>query len=162
MLYLLDADTVIRADKPIYPPKRFPKFWEWLQQCGEEGTVKIPAEQYKEITDGTGFLVDWLNEEEVRAALKFAEEADPALVAQITSDGYAPDLTDVELAKIGCDPFLVSYAFADTDNRRVVTFETSATSKQRANRKLPDVCTDFGVTPITLYDLIDELDFHHG
>jgi hypothetical protein len=153
---------MIRADKPIYPPKRFPKFWEWLHQCGDAGSVKIPEEQYKEITDGTGPLVDWLKDEDVRNALKFSEEADPAVVAMITSGGYAEDLNDVELEKIGCDPFIVSYAFAAKNDRCVVTFETSATSKQRANRKLPDVCNDFGVKSITLYDMIEALDFHHG
>jgi hypothetical protein len=30
VLYLLDADTLIRADRTYYPLQRFPVFWQWL------------------------------------------------------------------------------------------------------------------------------------
>jgi hypothetical protein len=158
VLYLLDADTVIRADSTYYPLKRFPVFWG-LRHNGSAGILKIPMEQFEEIVAGTSALVDWLNEQENSEALLFAEEADPELVAAVTADGYAPDLNEAELVTVGRDPFLIAYGFAAESERCVVSFETSAPSKIRANRKVPDVCESLGVKCVTLFDVIKELDF---
>jgi hypothetical protein len=79
--------------------------------------------------------------------------------AAVTADGYAPDLNDAELVAVGRDPFLIAYAFADASERYVVSFENSAPTKQRANRKVPDVCKDLGVECVTLFELIKRLDF---
>lgn len=159
MVYLFDADTLIRADNTFYPLNRFPVFWEWLHHNGEKGHIKIPIEQYEEIVAGNGDLVDWLNSEEVKEALIFEEEADPALVAEVTEKGYAPDLDEAELEKVGRDPFLISYGYAETDERFIVTFEVSAPSKKRANRKIPDICDDLGIKCGTLFEVIEILDF---
>jgi Domain of unknown function (DUF4411) len=105
VLYLLDADTVIRADSTYYPLKRFPVFWQWLRHNGSAGIIKIPMEQFEEIVAGTGALVDWLEDQANGEALLFAEEADPDLVAAVTADGYAPDLNEAELVAVGL-PFL--------------------------------------------------------
>jgi|SRR6185312_6623484 len=159
MIYLLDADTLIRADSTYYPLNRFPVFWQWLQYNGEIGNVKIPSEQFEEIVVGNGDLVDWLNEQENKDALLFGEEVDQALVAHVTTNGYAPDLNDAELVTVGRDPFLIAYGLVDPNERYVISFETSAPSKRRANKKVPDVCAALGVKCATLFNLIDELDF---
>lgn len=158
MLYLFDADTLITGDRKAYPLGRFPIFWEWLRYQGTEDNVKIPLEQFEEVIAGRGDLVDWLRLEETRDALLFAEEADPARVAEITLNGYG-NLNEDEIEQVGQDPFLISYAAADLGRRTVVTFEVSAPRKQRANRKIPDVCQTFGVPSCTLYDVIEALDF---
>ena len=85
--------------------------------------------------------------------------ADPGLVTEVTERGYALDLDEAEQEKIGRDPFLIAYAYAATEERLVVTFEVSAPKKQRANRKIPDVCRELGVSCVTLFDLIEALDF---
>lgn len=90
------------------------------------------------------------------------EEVAVELVGRVTEQGYANDLTDVEIEKIERDPFLVAYALVDRHNRSVVTTEHSSPKKQRANRKLPDVCIDFNVGCINTFALIQELDFHTG
>jgi hypothetical protein len=84
----------------------------------------------------------------------------------VTERGYADDLKDDEIEKIGRDPFLVAYALADvqnrcvvTQNRCVVTNEQSRPSRIRANRHLPDVSREFKVLPKNTFDLIKELDF---
>ena len=150
VLYLLDAD---------YPLKRFQVFWDWLRHNGAAGLVKIPLEQYDEVVVGKGELVDWLQDENTKAALLFDEKADPALVTEVTEKGYAIDLDEAEQEKIGRDPFLIAYTYAAPEERLVVTFEVSAPKKQRANRKIPDVCKDLGVRYGTLFDLIEALDF---
>ena len=159
MLYLLDADTLIRADNTYYPLKRFPVFWEWLRHNGAAGLVKIPIEQFEEVTTGKGGLVDWLKDSETKAALILDAEADPTVVSTVIVQGYASDLNDTEIEKIGRDPFLIAYGLVDATQRTVVTFEVSAPRKQRANRKVPDVCSDLGVPSATLFDVIEALDF---
>ena len=158
MLYLLDADTLITGDRRAYPLRRFPVFWEWLRHQGTIGNVKIPLEQYEEVTSGRGELVEWLCAAESRTALVLEEELDPALVADTTFGGYgALDENGIEL--VGRDPFLISYARVAATERTVVTFEVSKPGKQGANRKVPDVCRDFGVPCCSLFDMIEVLDF---
>jgi hypothetical protein len=45
-------------------------------------------------------------------------------VNHVIEKGYAPDLNDVEIVKVGKDPFLIAAAFAGPD-RVVVTREVS-------------------------------------
>ncbi|HEX8513011.1 MAG TPA: DUF4411 family protein [Allosphingosinicella sp.] len=158
MLYLLDADTLIRGDRDFYPLRRFPVFWRWLTHQGASERVKIPVEQYEEITVGRGELVEWLCTEEVREALVLREEADPALVARVTLEGYG-NLNEDEIEIVGRDPFLISYALSSPANRCVVTFEVSAPNQRRGKRKIPDVCGVFGVQSCNLYGMMDALDF---
>ena len=104
-------------------------------------------------------MVDWLNTDENKNALLFAEQVDPDLVAAVTATGYAPDLDAAELVTVGRDPFLIAYAMAAPADRCVISFEVSSPSKTRANRKVPDVCNSVGVRCATLFELIKELDF---
>lgn len=159
MLYLLDADTLIRADRDAYPINRFPLLWEWLLFQGHERRVKIPVEQYEEIVAGRGDLVEWLCIPEHRKALMLEDEVDIMTVQLVLSEGYAPDLNEVEIDRIGRDPFLVAHGMAAPGERTVVTFEVAAPSKQRANRKVPDVCALFGVPCINIFELIRSLNF---
>lgn len=159
MIYLLDADTLIRADSTYYPLRRFPIFWSWLLHNAAAGHIKVPLEQYEEVVTGTGELVDWLKNADTKEALVLDEEADPALVAEVTAKGYAADLDEAEQEKVGRDPFLIAYGYAAVGERSIVTFEVSAPSRQRANRKVPDVCDELGVDRGTLFDVIEALDF---
>ena len=159
MLYLLDADTLITGDRGAYPLARFPVFWQWLAHQGATGRVKVAVEQFEEVTAGRGDLVDWLKDAPVKAALLLDEEADPSVVAQVVAQGYAPDLDEQEVEQLGRDPFLIAHALREPGRRTVVTFEVSKPSKQRANRKVPDVCRAVGVPCCDLYRLIRDLDF---
>lgn len=158
MLYLLDADTLIRADNTFYRLNRVPQFWEWLEHQGALGNVKIPVEQFEEITVGKGKLVDWLKDEGRKAALLLEEEADQPLVAEVTLKGYG-DLDENGIEKVGRDPFLISYAYAAKAERCVATFEVSKPGNKGKNRKIPNVCDDLGVKWCTLFDVIEALDF---
>lgn len=158
MLYLLDADSIIRGDRDFYPLQRFAVFWRWLAHQGQLGNVKIPLEQFEEVIAGKGALVDWLNEQEVKAALLLAEEASPEYVSYVTVQGYG-DLNEDEIELVGRDPFLIAYAAADIANRTVVTFEVAAPGQKRGKRKIPDVCNQFEIKSCNLYAMINALDF---
>ena len=159
MLYLLDANVLIDAERDYYPLDRVPQFWAWLVTRGAEGLIRIPVETLEEISIGTDALAAWAKSNVVISALRFDEEVDPALVSRVVSVGYASDLTDEEIDRVGRDPFLVAHALVAPTARVVVTTERSAPSKQRANRKLPDVCAGFGVSTNTTFGLIRLLDF---
>jgi hypothetical protein len=161
MLYLLDANVLIRASQDYYAIDSVPEFWEWLSYMAEQGYVKIPKEVFVEITEGpTGDdpLYKWLNEDGVKKCLLLDEAADVANVRQVIHEGYATDLNDAELIEIGQDPFLIAYA-RQGEGRRVVTVEVSAPSKRRHNKKIPNVCDHFQVAWCTPFVFFRELGF---
>jgi hypothetical protein len=159
VLYLLDANVLIDADRDYYPLDRVPEFWEWLLFQAKLGNIKVCIEVYEEVTAGTGDLVDWMNKHEVKTVLQLAEETDPALVKQVVEKGYAADLTDEEIISVGRDPFLIAHALKSPEDRRVVTTERSAPSRKRQNRKVPDVSKGLGVQPRDTFQLLRELNF---
>lgn len=159
MLYLLDANVLIDADRDFYSIERVPEFWEWLQHHGELGHAKVGIEIYEELTGGRGSLPEWLKTSVVRRALLLDEESDPGLVNQVVSVGYAPDLTDIEVMDIGRDPFLIAHAMTAPESRCVVTTEASAPSKTRQNRRIPDVCRDFNVQCYNGFSFFRALNF---
>ena len=136
---------------------------DWLVEMGELGRVKIPLEIYEEIVlpppppSRPDVLVDWLTNH--RDALLLEEQVQENLVGDVTERGYADDLTDDEIEKIGRDPFLIAYALVDVQNRFVVTNERPRPGRTRANRHLPDVSREFNVLCINTFDMIRELDF---
>lgn len=168
MLYLLDANTLIDAKRDYYPVERVPEFWEWLVFCGIQGNIKIPIEVYEEFSDTKDKdgqkdeLAIWSEQPEVKEALLLNEEAEQDLVARITYGGYVANPSDDEIIKIGRDPFLLSYALKDLENRCVVSTEVSKPKKIGANRKVPDVCNDFKIRCINNFQMLRELNFSTG
>lgn len=159
MLYFLDANVLIDANRDYYAVERVPEFWGWLLHHGEQENVKVPMEVYEEIREGNDDLATWTKSEEFQQHLLFGEEVDPELVARVIDEGYAPDLTDDQVEELGRDPFLIAYALVDRDNRCVVTTERSKPGRERQRRHIPDVCTDLGITPRNSFEFTRELDF---
>lgn len=158
MLYLLDANTLIDAHEYYYGIDQVPQFWDWISVQSDAGVIKMPFEIHDEIATSSGPLSDWINSAVIKKALILDEDVDANLLNHVLIKGYAPDLNDSELEKIGRDPFLVAYALAGKD-RVVVTKEVSKPSKQRANRKVPDICNDVGIQWMTDFTLYKSLGF---
>ena len=159
MLFLLDANVLIDANRDYYPIERVPEFWAWLVHMGKSDQAKIPMEVYEEIKDGKDHLATWAKDGNVEGDLLFGEDVDVTRVSTVIDEGYAPDLTDDEVEKIGRDPFLIAYALAEVGQRCVVTTEVSKPGRQRANRHVPDVCNDFGVPWCDTFAFVRALDF---
>lgn len=159
MIYLLDANVLIDANRDYYPIASVPEFWEWLVCKGNEGHVKIPIEVYEEIKEGTDGLAIWAKRDETETALLFDEQVDVSLVSRVTDEGYADDLTEDEVEEIGRDPFLIAYALASIRDRYIVTTEVSKPSRQRANRHVPDVCDDFGISHCNTFKFVKDMRF---
>ena len=160
MLYLLDANVLIDANRDYYPIRRVPEFWEWLLDRADKQKTKVPLEICEEILKGKkDDLTRWVKAN--KATLVLAENVDRGLVAHVTEVGYAPDLNDEEIEKVGRDPFLIAYVLHDSSQRLVVTTEGSRPKRRRANRHIPDVCRDLGILDHTRtpFEFIQELDF---
>src|ERR1700694_414887 len=131
MLYLLDANVLITASNSYYPIDQVPEFWSWLQHQATSGHVKFPLEVMEEVRVGrrdNDPLLDWISQDDTADALLLEEAVDAALVQQVVLIGYAGDLTDDEVEKIGRDPFLIAYALSNPADRCVVTTEVSRPS----------------------------------
>jgi hypothetical protein len=157
-LYVLDANVLIRAHADYYPIDRIGPFWEWLLAMAQANRVKVPREIYDEVARSPDILGQWLRQAAVREAIILAEPTNGALVAEVVAKGYAPDINDIEMETIGRDPFLDAAAMGAGD-RVVVSREVSSPKKQRANRKVPDVCGTMGVVCIDDFELWRVLDF---
>ncbi len=160
MIHLLDANTLIDASRDYYPFDIVPEFWEWLANLGEVGEAKLPIEIYEELKVGNDALADWIKSGDVKEALLFEAEADPILVSQVLERGYAENLTDIEIEKIGRDPFLISYALANPSEYTIVTTEVSRPKAQRANRRIPDICDDLGITTMNTFRFVRSMNFN--
>ena len=161
MLYLLDANVIITAKDSYYAIDQVPEFWSWLVHQAAQNRLKMPLEILEEVSAGpdkTDAFYIWRKDKATAEALLLAEEPGPEILQQVINEGYADDLTDDELITIGRDPFLVAYALNGPE-RTVVTTEVSAPSKQRHNRKVPDVCAQFNVPCINTFQLTRALGF---
>ncbi len=159
MLYLLDSNVLIDASRDYYPLDRVQPFWSWLIEMGDRGLIKIPFEIVREISQGTDLLAQWIKKDEIKRALQLVEEFDGLILQRVLNEGYSHDLNDVEIQMVGQDPYLMAYALADRENRCVVTTESSKPSRQRANKKIPDVCKSLEIRCINTYIMIRDLDF---
>ena len=157
VLYLLDANVLIDANRDYYPIARVPEFWDWLIHVAGRSQVKVPLEIYEELMVKDDALTHWLKNHQQQVLLD--EDVRRELVAHVTANGYAEDLDDEEIVKIGRDPFLIAYALADSSSRSVVTTETSRPKRLRANRHLPDVCDNFHVLHCDTFEFLRTLNF---
>ena len=159
LIYLLDANVLIDANRDYYPIERIPEFWEWLEHMGNTGQVKIPIEIYEEIKDGKDTLANWVKKQEVKSALLFDEDAEVSFVSDVIDIGYANDLADDEIEKLGRDPFLIAYALKVKHNRCVVTTEVSKPKRLRANKHVPNVCDILGISWCGTFEFLRVLNF---
>ena len=162
MLYLLDANVFIDAERNYYSLNRVPEFWDWLIHMADIGKIKTPQDIFDEVTAGKiergrDALVDWMKEN--KNVLLLDEISPFEMISKVLERGYASDLNDEEIEKIGRDPFLIAHALSDVEYRCVVTTEQSKPRRIRANRHIPDVCDDLGVACVNTFELIRRLNF---
>ncbi len=172
MLYLLDANVLIDANRDYYPIERIPEFWEWLDDLANNQKTKTPFEMYGEVMKGRRSkakgidgetierkkdeLTDWLGKRKGEMVLD--ENVNIELINRVMIC-YGSDLNDEDIRKIGRDPFLIAYALQDPEKRVVVTTEVSKPSRIGANRHIPDVCKDLKVRCCNTFQFIRELNF---
>ncbi len=153
-MFLLDANVLICCFHDYYPIDRVPEYWEWLAFQGEVGVVKIPAAIWDEAQEQENQLAQWLRDNR-DSLLLLSDNVDLRLPEVLAV--YGERLTEVELERLGADPFLIAAALQLAAT--VVTKEGSKPTAQRANRRIPDICSELGVNCITDHLMIRQLDF---
>ena len=165
MLYILDANVLIRAHADYYALDRVPQFWSWLLHHAQAGAVKMPVEIFEEVAGGgqpraDDLLLPFLRRPDVKRALLMGEEPRPDLVTAVLTNAYGGPLpTEADLETMGQDPFLVAYALVDPAQRCVVTCEVSKPGRRGPRRKVPDACGDVGVRAQTPFEFFRALNF---
>lgn len=145
-MHLFDADSLMLANRHDFPLNKDPgTFWDFLEERGGRGEIRIPEAVFDEIKHGDDDLWSWLYD---RRDIFFIPTRDCLSVLPIVLDAYGP-LSDVDLEALNgkADPFLIAHATAL--NATVVTNEFShphATSP--LNKKIPDICGFLGVSCI--------------
>jgi hypothetical protein len=153
-VFLLDANVLICCFHDYYPIDRIPEYWDWLAFQGEIGIVKIPPAIWDEAQEQENQLAQWLRDSR-DSLLLVGENLDLRLPEVLAA--YGGTLTEVELERLGADPFLIAAALQL--GATVVTKEGSKPTAQRANRRIPDICNDLRITCITDHMMIRQLDF---
>jgi Domain of unknown function (DUF4411) len=159
VLYLLDANVLIRAHEDYYGLDQVPQFWEWLIRHATAGDVKMPFEIHDEIAAGRGPLPVWIRQQHVKDALILDEQPQADLLDQVMNQYGPKPFLDSDLEKMGRDPILIAYALASAADRVIVTKEVSAPAKKGANRKIPDVCNSLGIKPVKDFHFFRTLGF---
>jgi len=52
LIYLLDANVLIDAERDYYTMERVPEFWDWLLHLADSGQAKLPIEVFEELSRG--------------------------------------------------------------------------------------------------------------
>ncbi len=94
MLYLLDANVLIRAHQDYYPLDRLRGFWDWIRGQAEAGNVKMPFEMHQEVVAGTDELATWIGQPDVYDALRLDDEVDENILQRVLDHGYGTKLPD--------------------------------------------------------------------
>ncbi|NQV46839.1 MAG: DUF4411 family protein [Rhodospirillaceae bacterium] len=166
-MYLLDADTLIKAMKTYYQLNRVRQFWEWLAYQAEIGEVRMPIETWVKVGDKTldqrDNLALWAIEHKDNLVIqdRSYDERFPEVLAMYQWPDGRP-MTEANLETIGDDYQLIACAIHNSAT--VITGEVSAGSIG-PNRKVPNVCDDLGIDWTNLDGsvgkpgLVDILDF---
>lgn len=157
MLYLIDASSLITVYYTYYSPDMVPEFWLWLEFQARKGICKIPPMIFAEIKPKDEYFKDWLTRNENNLVLVQDEETE--LVRRVMTVGYGENLADVDLERIGKDPFLIASALKNPKRRSVVTEEVSRPNAEGSNRKIPDICKDLEIRCINILRFVKTLNF---
>jgi len=160
MVYVIDANVLIDANRDYYPRERVPEFWNWLLELCRIGDALVPKEINDEVVPPghkDDDLIEWMKKN--RADIVLAESALPSTVDRVIRDGYRLNATSTDLEAMGSDPALIAYALGHSPSRAVVTTERPKPGLKGRNRKVPDVCRDIGVECVYTYEFIRRLDF---
>jgi len=164
VIYLLDADVLINAERDYYPRERVPEFWDWLLHQAERGAIrtlrritsKLKQQPTKDRPEDP--LSEWIRAHEGSWVI---EPPDRTAVLRVWTRGYQQGASALDLPNVDDDAFLVAAALTDPAERIVVTMEKRST-KKGLNRRIPQVCGIVGVKCIDTFEFIRELDFRTG
>ena len=163
---------LITLSKGYYSFDRVPEFWTWLEHMATQGRIRIPREIFEEVAPPNQRLKDrdqvsqWLID---RKSIFLLDEYDNSSLSKVY-ERYCMEkksgkwqlgksLSVSEHAEIAKDPFLICAALSGGADYVVVTMEVSKPGKERANRKIPDVCKELDIQCMGAVEFVHDADF---
>lgn len=147
--FCLDTCVYIESWFRRYPIDVFPSFWEKLDDWAKTGRILSTEEVRLEIAKVDDSLLDWIKNR--KYFFHPLDEEVQRIVIDILAD--FPKLVGVGKNRSMADPWVI--AQAKTTGSKVVTEELATGKKDQP--KIPDVCSEFGVTCINTLDLIRQM-----
>lgn len=153
MKYLLDSNSYIQAKNFHYHMDFCPAFWSWLElqfMLGVVGSVEMIGQ---ELRAGDDELAAWVNDRPhhfVPNDDAQTQEYAGQIIEKVMAGNYNHANRDLFLGK--ADPWLI--AKAKTLGATVVTHEKLVIDPKNKKVKIPNICKEFGVPCIDIYDLL--------
>jgi len=144
--YCVDTSSLIAAWQELYPIENFPSFWTKFDALIQNERVISPVEVFREIGKRSDELQKWLKPR--NSMFRELEQEIQIEAAQVLTK--FPRLVGERKLRTSADPFVIG--LARVEGLKLVTDEKATGSASRPN--IPDVCIHFGVTTMSVLDLI--------
>jgi hypothetical protein len=159
--YWLDSSIFITSRDTMFGFDINATFWNWIEGAAKSDIVVAPKAVYKEVVENVRTIDDLARWMKTRRKRGFCIEPDADTVAALKivtqyvfqpggryQHPFALDFVS------GADPWVIAHAIADGGT--VVSQETD--KHPLANRvRIPDVCGEFGIKCIKVWDMLREL-----
>lgn len=161
-VYVADTNFFIQAHRVTYPLDVVPGFWNKVRELALQGKIVSMDKVRNEIFKNDDELKEWCEnnlppEFWKDSTRNLSEYSRVAVWGASQSQNYTTNAIQEFLDAEEADAFLIAFALADLDNRKVVTYERS--SHKRSKIKIPDVCNVFRINcidPITMFRELQE------
>ena len=144
--YCIDTSSLIAAWQELYPIENFPPFWHKLDVLIQHGRIVSPIEVFREIGKRSDELQKGLKPR--NSMFRELEQEIQMEAAQVLLK--FPRLVGERKLRTSADPFVI--ALASVEKLKLITDEKPTGKAQRPN--IPDVCAAFGITHMSVLDLI--------
>jgi len=143
--YSIDTSAILDGWVRYYPPDVFPSLWTRLEGLISEGRLVATEEVLTELAKKSDEVHAWAkNQEKLFVPI---DEPTQLSVANILS--RFPRLVNSQRNRSMADPWVI--ALAQVNGYIVVTGENESGNLNRP--KIPDVCKQLGIRPLTLLKL---------
>lgn len=143
--YAIDTCSLTTLRR-VYPKDVFPGVWAKISELADNGVLISVEDVYEELKVFDDDVLEWAKEHS-NVFVPLDEEIQ--LTATDILETHT-NLLDIKKRKSSADPFLV--ALAINHSCVVVTEERPSGGPDKS--KIPDVCRDYGVSCITLLDML--------
>lgn len=153
-VYWIDAVVLIQASNAYYPFERVPKFWTFISQQLEKGTIMAPKIVWQEITAGNDSLAQWALHRREKGLCVAADKAVQEHIGTISAhvvEHYKAHQANEFL--VGGDAWVIAHAL-ESDGT-VVTQESTRSHKAKVT--IPTVCKALNVRCIDTFAMLKEL-----